>query len=73
MKKVQGLNLDPLGLTWEELFKVLRSLSPGAYELETMDHKKFNHSWNIQYLKILPVDPEDSFKFFVFLIYCMQA
>lgn len=51
MKKVQGLNLGPLGPTWKGPFRVLKSLSNCTYKLETMDHKKFNHLWNIERLK----------------------
>ena len=36
---------------WEGPYRVLDSLSPGAYRLEDMAGKALKHTWNVQNLR----------------------
>ncbi|KAK6122158.1 hypothetical protein DH2020_044099 [Rehmannia glutinosa] len=51
LKKITGVQPNPLKPTWEGPFRVSHVLSGGAYQLEYLSGEKFMHPWNVAYLK----------------------
>ena len=55
LRKVMGATRDPsqrkLGPNWEGPYKISSWQRKGTYHLETLDRRKFLHTWNTEHLR----------------------